>query len=211
MAFLNAILDEAVAYGFEGGPEYSTGETDLENGIQIRDSQWEYGRHRYSATFDNLDDPYRDMILEVFHACRGKRHSFKFKDWNDYGKDMVPQPLNVPADHIGTTKAVQLYRTYTFGEAYTIRLIQAFNFATIYKDGAPLAGTLDTETGLFTPSVAWTAGDYTWDGEYYVWVHFTDDYNAFTINSWRANTANIELQEDKRKTTATNVPPTWEE
>lgn len=209
MAFIDAILDEEVAYGFEGGPEYSTTAVDLDNGLQIRDSAWMYPRHKYSAQFDNLDDAARDAIINVFHATRGMRHAFKFKDWNDF--IATSEPLNVPAEYIGTTNPVQLYKTYSFGIVYTIRPVQALNFATVFKDGGALAGTIDTETGMFTPAVAWAAGSYTWSGEFYVWVHFDNDYNSFTINAWRANTANVDLVEDKRKITATNVPPSWEE
>lgn len=218
MAFINALLDEEVAYGFEGGPEYFTGETMLENGLRIADSGWEYPRHKYRAQFDNLGDDAREAIINVFHACRGKRHSFKFKDWNDY--EAVEAPLAVPAALIGTTAVVQLYRTYSFGEAYTIRPIQALapllpTHGVFKKVGVvltPVPGTFDLNLGTFTPTSAWEAGTvYVWSAEFYLWVHFADDYNAFTINSWRASTANIELEEDKREITATNVPASWEE
>lgn len=207
MAFINAILDEAVAYGFEGGPEYNTINVDLENGLSHRDSAWMYPRHKYSAQFDNMSDDDRDEVIEVFHAVRGMRHSFKFKDWNDF--HVTNEPLNV---EVGTSNRVQLYKTYNFGPAYTIRPIQAIaTDVVIYNGATPIAGTLNTETGEFTPNAAWASGTYTWSGTYYVWVHFTEDYNSFTINSWRANTANIDLEEDKQQITATNVPLSWEE
>lgn len=208
MAFIDAILDEAVAYGFEGGPEYFTSEVDLENGVQVRDSKWKYPRHKYSGQFDNMDDDAKEEIINVFHAVRGKRHSFKFKDWNDYESDA--EPLNV---NVGSSDVVQLYKTYSFGPAYTIRPVQAVDASVVIydKDGAAVPGTLDTETGMFTPTDAWNNGPYTWSGPFYVWVHFDNDYNAFTINSWRASTATVDLVEDKQKITATNVPLSWEE
>lgn len=207
MGYINAILDERIDYGFDGGPEYSTTVVDLENGLEQRDSAWIYPRHKYTAQFGNLDDDDRDTIIEVFHACRGRRHSFKFKDWNDF--EASHEPLNVP---VGTTQSIQLYKTYNFGAAYTIRPIQAVaTDVIVYNGSTPVAGLLDTETGMFTPSAAWAAGSYTWSGSFYVWVRFNDDYNSFTINSWRANTAHVELLEDKRSITATNVPASWEE
>lgn len=210
MGFINALLDKEVAYGFEGGPEYSTDEVMLDNGIRYADSAWAYPRHRYTAQYDNMQDADRSRIIEVFHAARGKRHSFKFRDWNDY--EAEAQPLNVPLSLVGTTNPVQLYKTYTFGPAYQIRPIQAIEEATVYLDGdTPVDGIIDVNTGMFYPASAWADGDYTWSGTFYVWVHFTNDYNAFTINSWQANTANIELEEDKREITAENVPASWEE
>lgn len=211
MAFIDAKMNEVVAYGFEGGPKYSTNEVMLENGTRNADARWMYPQHEYNAQLDNLKDEQRSEVIVMIHACRGKLHNFMFKDWNDFGKDMDPQPLNIPADHVGTKKAVQLYRTYPWGPAYTIRPIQAFETATIYKAGVAVPGTLDKTTGLFTPTNNWAAGsDYTWDGEYYVWVHFADDYNPATINSWQANTIQLDLIEEKRKITATNVPMSWD-
>lgn len=216
MAFISAVLDEEVAYGFEGGPEYSTSENRLENGVRYADSAWEYARHKYNAQFDNLSDEARAVIINVFHAVRGKRHSFKFKDWNDYIAEQ--QTLQVTAEYNGTTNAVQLYKTYEFGVAYTVRPIQALVPGTcqVFKlvAGTPVlvAGVFNNELGTFTPDEVWdAAATYIWSGEFYVWVHFVDDYNAFTINSWRASTANIELEEDKREVLATNVPASWEE
>ncbi len=207
MGYINAVLDEQVDYGFEGGPEYSNEVVDMENGFEHIDSAWQYPRHRYSASFGNVPDADRDYIIAVFHACKGRRHYFKFKDWNDY--TATDEPLQVIP---GTTEPVQLYKTYSFGQAYTVRPVQALLSATIKTPGGNVVeGVLDTETGMFTPDEAWASGTHTWSGEYYVWVRFDADYNAMTINSWRANTAKVELVEGKRVITATNVPDSWEE
>lgn len=215
MARINAVLDEQVDYGFEGGPEYSNEVVDLENGFEHIDSAWEYPRHRYSASFGNIKDEDRDYVISVFHACRGRRHYFKFKDWNDY--TATDEPLEVLP---GTTNPVQLYKTYQprdpvtddLWPAYTIRPIQAVLSAVVKTPGgATVSGTLDTETGMFTPSSNWASGTHTWTGEFYVWVRFDNDYNSMTINSWRANTAKVELVEGKFAVTAANMPDSWEE
>ncbi len=209
MGRINAVLDEQVDYGFEGGPEYSNEVVDLENGFEHIDSAWNYPRHRYSASFGNIPDEDRDYIISVFHTCKGRRHYFKFKDWNDY--KAIDEPLQVQA---GTTNPVQLYKTYQPNgwPAWTVRPIQAFLSATIKTlGGATVAGILDTETGIFTPSSPWLSGTHTWSGEFYVWVRFDADYNAMTINSWRANTAKVELVEGKFAFLPTNVPASWEE
>lgn len=209
MGRIAEVLDEAVDYGFEGGPRYSTAVTDLENGFNERDSEWSFARHEFSASFGNITDEDRDFIIEVYHACRGRRHSFLFKDWNDFRA--VAQPL---AAEQGTIETVQLYKTYNFGQAYTIRPIQALKAGTcVVRDqiNAIVPGTFNDLTGEFTPDAAWGPGPFTWSGEFYVWVRFEADYNPMTINSWRANTAEVELIEDKFKFDATNVPESWEE
>lgn len=209
MGRINAVFDEEVDYGFEGGPEYATDVTDLENGFEDRDSSWNYAKHQFSASFGDISDERRDFIISVFHVCKGRRHSFKFKDWNDY--TIVDQPLQVLP---GTSDPIQLYKTYEpFGPPYiTVRPVQAFKWADIVDENDDLvAGTLDEATGIFTPVGAWGSGDYFLSGEFYVWVRFDADYNSMTINSWRANTAAVDLVEDKFKFMPTNVPPSWEE
>lgn len=208
MGRINAVLDEEVDYGFEGGGEYKTNETDSVNGFREADSAWKFPKHRYSASFTNIDEDVRDYFIKVFHACRGKRHSFLFKDWNDYRA--LNESLNVET---GTANPVQLYKTYDFGQAYTIRPIQALKVgAEVYDElGDPVPGTLNLLTGVFTPVADWGAGPYTWSGEFYVWVHFADDYNGMTIASWEAHDADLDLIEDPIKITATNVPASWEE
>lgn len=194
MAFLKAVLNEHVDYGFEGGAEYETEIVPLENGFEHADTAWQYARHRYSASFANLDEDSRDYIINVFHVCRGRTHAFKFRDWNDY--KIEGQPLQVP---VGTLLPVQLYKRYAFGEGYTIRLIQAVEEAVIYDpDGIAVNGQLDFETGIFTPANAWQVGEYTLDALFYVWTRFDSDYNSMTINSWQSHTAKVDLYERKR-------------
>ena len=209
MGRINAVLEEEVEYGFEGGPAYSTDVTDLENGFEERDSEWRFPKHEYSASFKDIDDSSRDYIISAFHACRGRRHSFKFKDWNDY--TVVEQPLQVLP---GTSDPIQLYKLYApFGEPYVAtRPIQAWKWAEIVDPNDDVvAGSLDFETGIFTPVGAWGPGPYRLNGEFYVWVRFDADYNAMTINSWKAHTARVNLVEDRFAFSPTNVPPSWEE
>lgn len=210
MGRISAVLEEEVDYGFEGGPRYKTDKADLVNGFMERDSAWEYPRHEFSASFGNIRDEDRDFIISVFHACRGSRHSFKFKDWNDYTiEDQVIQV--VP----GTNEPIQLYKVYEpFGPPYrTIRPIQALKFAILEDgNGDEVPGSWNLDTGVFTPVGLWGDGEYRIrEAEFYVWVMFEDDYNPMTINSWRANTASVTLIEDPMEFEANNVPTSWEE
>lgn len=205
MAKIQAILDEQMDWGFEGGAEYANEVVDLENGFEYVDSAWEYPRHRYNVAFSNMKDADKDYLINVFHACKGRKHCFKMKDWNDF--EAFNQPLAV---EVGTTNKVQLYRTYPFGNAYTIRVLQAFNFATIVDaDDNEISGTLDLDTGEFTPDAEWPDSTFTWSGEYYLWVRFDADYNSLTLRSWRASNASFELFERKFDFDSTNVPPSW--
>lgn len=210
MARINAVLDEVVDYGFEGGPRYKTNIVEYPNRMEDRDSGWKYPKHEYSASFGDIDDPNRDYLIAGFHVCRGRKHALKFKDWNDF--TIENQPIQVLP---GTADPIQLYKTYTpFGPDYiSVRPVQAFKYAILVdSSGTPVAGTLDTETGIFTPAAMWTAEQYLiLDAEFYVWVRYDDDYNSMTINSWRANTAKVSLVEDPFDFLPENVPPSWDD
>lgn len=195
MAYIDTRLSDCVAYGFTGGPDYRTLVTPMDNGREHRNGQWLYPKHQYSAQFMNIRAEDRDTILAAFHAARGQLHCFRFKDWNDY-----EATSEVIAPSVGTTDAVQLIKTYSLGAQDTTRLIQApvSGTVTVYKDGIAVAGTLEANTGLFTPDASWASGTYTWSGEFDVWVRFASDYNAFTIGNWNAHSADIELVEVRR-------------
>lgn len=210
MARINAVLDEAVDYGFEGGPRYKTNIGEYPNRLEDRDSAWKYAKHEYSASFGNIDDPDRDFIIAGFHVCAGRKHAIKFKDWNDFTiEDQVIEVLP------GTANPIQLYKTYApFGPEYVkVRPVQAFKYATIVDEfDAEVPGILDTETGIFTPADEWTSQEYRIESaEFYVWVRYDDDYNSMTINSWRANTAKVTLKEDPFDFLPENVPNSWDD
>lgn len=209
MGRINAILDKEVAYGFEGGPEYATNVVDMVNGFDERDAKKKYPRHHFNASFENINNDDRDTLINVFHACRGQLHSFMMRDYNDYV--IEDQLIEV---NPGTTAKIQLYKSYEFGEAYTIRPIFAIEESTVTlkdENDDDVAGTFDLLTGEFTPVGAWGIGEYRLSCQFYVWVRFKDDYNPMTINAWRTHTADVELIEDPMKITATNVPLSWDE
>ena len=194
MAFIDVRLDECVAYGFTGGPEWSTQIVPLDNGREVRNAQWLYPRHRYTAQYMNLRPPAQRVILAAFHACRGQLHAFRFKDHNDY--QLIDEPIGIAA---GGTEPVQLVKSYEFGAESAVRLIQAPTDDMVVKvDGTPIDGTFDGQ-GRFTPADEWPSdGAITASGTFDVWVRFASDYNAFTIGSWQAHTADVELVEVRR-------------
>lgn len=194
MSYIDVRMPTCVAYGFTGGPEYSTLVVPLDNGREQRNRQWLFPKHRYSATFMNFSRENQQLVLEIFHAMAGQLHCCRFKDHNDFEAD--DEPL---APAIGTTNPVQLIKTYAFGTESSTRLIQApLAGAVVNRNGVPVAGTLDKSTGLFTPDAPWASGTVTWTGEFDVWVRFASDYNAFQIGNLDAHTADIELIEVRR-------------
>lgn len=210
MARINAVLDEYVDYGFQGGPRYKVNVEEYPNRLEDRDSRWQYAKHEFSASFGDVDEESRDYLIAAFHVCRGRTHSLKFKDWNDF--TIVDQPFQVIP---GTAEPVQLYKTYApFGPLYVrVRPIQCVRLCVIHDpSGNPVDGTWDYETGIFTPSSEWAeVGEYRIAyAEFYVWVRYDNDYHEMTINSWRANTTKVQFVEDPFFFMPTNVPLGWD-
>lgn len=200
MTFVNERLSTKVAYGFAGGPEWSTQVVKLANGREARNGQWLYPTHRYSAQYKNFERAQQQEILAAFHALRGQLHVCRLKDWNDFTATSETgdwEPLLLP--EVGTSNPAQLLKNYFMGSQATARLIQApVETVTVYRNGIAVTCTIDYETGLVTPASDWVAGTYTWDGEHDVWVRFASDYNAFARNDYRVATADIELVEVRR-------------
>lgn len=175
-------LDICPAYGWQGGPELSTRIIGLRNGHERRNANWTGVRHRFVLPFQNItDQSYLNDLKSAFLAMRGQLHSFLVKDWSDF--EAAGESLgNAPA---GTT-AVQLQKVSTFGIAsYTRQITKPkAGTVTVYQAGVEKAGSLDTTTGLFTPSTSWTEGQpLTWDGEFYVPVRFASDLLPMTIDN----------------------------
>ena len=219
MARIQHILDEAVSYGFTGGGGYSTNVTDLENRFEERDENWMYAKHRYNASFENIQEDTQEYLIHSFHAARGKKHSFLMRDWNDY--KIRDQPIDVLPS---TTDKIQLYKLYDlFAPAYTIRPIQAIDWRAEDWTGQPVqppvikddsdnvvAGTFNALTGEFTPDAGWGGGQYTLSCDFLVWVRFDSDDNEMTINGWRDHSADVQLVEDPFEFDSENVPLSWD-
>ena len=184
---INAELDLCPAYGWQGGPEFSTRIIALRNGHERRNANWDLMKHHFILPFQNITDAnYLLYLKSVFLAARGQTESFLAKDWSDFEAD--GESLGVAPS--GTT-AVQLKKVATFGATTYNRTITkpvSTGLVVYQADGSgnPVAkaGTVDTTTGLFTPSTSWTAGRaLTWDGEFRVPVRFASDILSMSIDN----------------------------
>jgi uncharacterized protein (TIGR02217 family) len=183
--FYDVELDICPAFGWQGGPQFNTRITALRSGLERRNAEAAQVRHQFTLPFANIRDAdYLQEIKAAHLAMRGNLHSFKVKDWSDF--EAFDEPLGVaPA---GSTP-VQLRKLAAFGLATYSRTITKPLAGVVVKQGGTIkAGTLDTLTGLFTPSTAWTPGAaLTWSGEFRVPVRFDNDYLPMTIDSRNAN------------------------
>ena len=181
MMFYPVEIDACPAYGWQGGPSRDVLIKRLVSGREKRKGQSHIRLHSYVLPFENISDvAYLDYIKSAFMAMGGPEDSFLVKDYGDYLA--LDQPLGVaPA---GSTP-VQLLRTYTFGAAsHSRKITKPVAGAVISQNGIPKAGTLNTLTGLFTPTTAWTpAAILTWDGEFRVPCRFDQMSLQSTIDN----------------------------
>lgn len=193
MAFQDVRLDTAISYGFVGGPEFSTRIVPMNNGQENRNQTWVNPLHRYVISHEMFTRTNYLTLRAFFYGCAGQLNAFRFKDWADY--QATAEALgNAPAG----SAAVQLKKTYTNGSTSYVRTITkpVSGTVTVYQAGVAKTGTLDTSTGLFTPTTAWTEGEaLTWTGEFDVPVRFASDHYPAKYEDYNALTAEIELVE----------------
>lgn len=183
--FIDSELDIGPSYGWQFGPGFNTLIKPLRNRHERRKIQQDQAGHSYTLPFSKIkQQSYLEKLKAAFMVAHGAGHSFKVRDWSDYTATAAP---------LGTAPAgstpVQLVKVYTFGAGSHSRIITKPKAgAVVYQNtgGGPVAkaGTLNTLTGLFTPTTAWTGGAaLTWTGEFYVPVRFANDVMPMSIPS----------------------------
>lgn len=179
-----ARLDDRVSYGFQVVPAYQTQITPLDNGKEQRNANRTRARRSFTCRFTTFDKASFALLLAMYHAAKGAAYAFLFRDWTDF---------QATAEALGNTPGanqtpVQLVKTYTNGAFSTVRTItkpRSTGF-TLYSNGVAKAGTLDTTTGLFTPTTNWAVGEaLTWTGVFDVPVRFATDDMPSTYENYR--------------------------
>lgn len=194
MSFIDVRLSDRVNAGFVGGPEWQTLVVAMANGRDRRRQDWTMPRHKFTADYTALDPVSQNEILTAFIAARGQMHTFGFKDWNDF-----KAKAQVIGQGDGTSRPVQLCKTYAFGTAAYVRPIKLPLVRTVrvYQDGARVDCEIDRLTGRITPQAPWlSGGQITADFEFNVCVRFSADYFPFTRNSHASAQTSVELVED---------------
>lgn len=182
MSFIEAQLVECPGFGFTGGPEFNTNIHRMKSGRESRNAEWSDAIHRYSAPYNAMFPAAYMTMKSAFMACRGSSSGFRFKDWSDF--EAVGVSLGLAPS--GSTP-VQLVIPYeAFGAVIFTRTIKkpVAGTVTVYQNGVPKAGTIDTTTGIFTPSSGWSVGQsLTADFEFDVPVRFATDYFPASIDN----------------------------
>lgn len=118
MTFINSQFPMA-NYGSSGGPSYKTTISESVGGGESRNGHWSLAKRDFDAAFQVITQADLDTVIKWFHACRGRLHTFRFKDWSDY-KSVSPNSNPSATDQIigvgdGSNLIFQLSKAYTVG------------------------------------------------------------------------------------------------
>lgn len=183
---------DSIAYGTSFGPEYFTWVTALGSGYQVADSRWYDSLHRFNVMMPVEKKEEADLLLTLFHVCKGRAKGFRIRDWLDYQATTSTGRLGEADTAPGGVTVFQLTKKYAFGAETYYRPIKKPTTVAIYKNGVlqtlTTHYTINLTTGLVTFVSAPTIGDSLhWVGEFDVPVKFEIDrlqINGRTYGVW---------------------------
>lgn len=147
--FLDGRLKENIEYGSDFGPGWKTDVGETASGIEYRDSRFALPRYSGNVTPGIDTDGDFQNLLALFNVARGRRNTWRFKDWTDYTAEAEGLGNLVT----GGEDSVQLGKFYTFAGQSLFRPIWRWVESTLIVtvDGEPdTDGSLDPNTGIWT-------------------------------------------------------------
>lgn len=183
MAFIESPrFTKALAYGYEGGPGFSTEVVALPSGHEKRNQNWARDRGRWTVTRPLEDADALAELIAYFRLAHGRAHGFRFFDHADYSATQAQGRLGTSATGTGGA-AYQMHKRYNLGGAEeqlrkiikpVAGTIQVWRGGVLQTAGSHY--TLDATTGIVTfGTVVSSAESLAWAGEFDVPVRFDTD------------------------------------
>ncbi len=146
MSFDEVRLPTKIEFGARGGPRFRTEVVVLGSGHEQRNAQWSATRARWDVAPGIQSAADLDAIMAFWYARQGRLRGFRFKDHTDFS---VTGQVLIAAVAGGETGG-QLVRSYSSGGRTFSRSVTkpVAGSAQLYLDGAPMASSVDTATGL---------------------------------------------------------------
>jgi len=196
MAHKNQRLLESVAYGTSYGTGYKTDIKQLKSGSESRNALWSLPKGRFAILYKLLKETDHEKVVSAFHVCKGRLHTFRFKDKSDY--IVSNSPIGTAT---GNLQQLQLSKRYTFAGDFTDIPVYLPNVETVIlkADGVQIEYSVDALTGIVEFTAA-PGSIITWSGEFDKKVRFDDDELDFSIDVREGGiyarlSANVELKE----------------
>lgn len=203
MAFHDALFNEDIDYGYEGGPGFQTIIQQTASAHEYRIARASQGRHRYSIDMSLLSGEEWAEVRKFAFERRGSLHSFRLKDWLDFAStesgqldDAVTNIDQYLGDGDGTTTQFQLRKVYerdAINPYYRPITLPKAGTVVVAVDGSTAAFTLSNPGGVVTLSAAPTEGAVVTAGfQFHVPVRFGQDVDAWLRARW-SDANNIEF------------------
>ena len=183
-----------------GGPEYVTDVAIVESAHEQRNSFWAEPRYSWDVGYGVRTISKIYALLQFFHACKGRKESFRFKDWSDYKSCALHLTPNFTDVSLGAAIAgqtqFQLKKLYIAGNYQTsIGIIKPKgDTIRLGVDGVEetTGWTVNEQTGIVTRSVALAGGEaVTWGGEFYRKARFDVDKLPLSFQAWTEGTIEV--------------------
>lgn len=186
MAHLDAYIEKCPGFAWEGAPQWNTLVTPLRNKRSRRNSQWSQPLWRFTVPFNANFPEHYDQVVDMFMACRGRKHFFRVRNWLRHKADGW-----VFAIGDGVTQEFQLGKLITVDSQSVLTEVHALSL----EDDAPAPVALVNdvvESGVTfndrigkvrfdTPPV--NGAVLSWSGWFDHWVAFaSDDFPASIDN-----------------------------
>lgn len=181
MAHLDAYIEKCPGFAWEGAPAWNTTVVPLRNKRDRRTSRWSQPQWRFSVPFNANFPEHYDQVIEMFMACRGRKHFFRVRNWLRYQANDWRFGTGD-----GVTQEFQLGKLITVDGVSVLEEFHALSLDVeapqpkAYVNGVEVAATFNCRTGrvLFdNPPVE--GGVLTWSGWFDYWCAFaSDDFPA---------------------------------
>lgn len=196
-----------IAYGSEGGPQFSTDIVTLASGYERRNQNWTYPREVWNVAYGVNDLASLQVLVEFFYARRGRAIGFRFQNPDDH--EAIDQEL-APAG--GGETHFQLVKNYSSAgmlsglepsdgsEILSRKITKPVpDTVHVYVDSSEVAAedfTVDYETGIVTFDTAPSSGEVvsaTFDFD--IPVRFDTDHLPLNLADYKARSATVNLVE----------------
>lgn len=192
-SYLNAYLPTCEAYGWIGGPEFSTQITRLSNGREHRNAQREHPQHRYTTSFLNISSDAARALRSHFMVMKGMLRVWRYIDHIDSEAEMEDFAV---AD--GTQTLFKLGKFSTLDGVEYYREVHALRGEQIVyiNDTEAVDTVFDMDRGTVEFSTPPESGAIlSWSGGFDTWVRFDNDYLPFSIDQYNAHNGQVNLLE----------------
>lgn len=191
--YVREYIKACVGFGWEGGPEFRTTITEMQNKAEKRNADWSQPRHFFSLPYQNVRKQDYIYIREMFMNRMGRWGAFLYFDPLDNTAEDQVFATAQDGDQdfqLSTISEIQgiPYRNNVYALFYPDEsaLGQSVESTIVIRvDGVVVSNyTLDYDRGKVYFDAPFTGGEVlSWSGQFSRWVRFDQDRLPFSIDN----------------------------